>query len=268
MAQDHHIQAQRFELKYIISEETALRVRDFIRSYLELDDYGVGRPHNSYPVHSLYLDSEQMRLYWETVNGNKNRYKLRLRFYQDDPEAPVFFEIKRRENDAILKQRAGVRREAVDWVLRGHLPPAGYLVSNDNKTLAAVQRFSKLLKQTDAVPKAHVAYLREAWVHPDNNSLRVTMDREVRCGVETAARLVAEMDKSVTVFGKSVVLEVKFTERFPRWFGEMARVFGFKQCSAAKYVDGVTLLGDGHFQSSVVRRRKMETLDSAIKAYL
>lgn len=268
MAQDHHIQAQRFELKYIISEETALRVRDFIGSHLELDDYGAGRPHNSYPVHSLYLDSERMRLYWETINGNKNRYKLRLRFYHDDPEAPVFFEIKRRENDAILKQRAGVRREAVDWVLRGHLTPVGYLISNDAKTIAAVQRFSELLKQVDAVPKAHVSYLREAWVHPDTNSVRVTMDREVRCGIETSARLVAEMDKSVMVFGKSVVLEVKFTGRFPKWFGEMTRVFGFKQCSAAKYVDGVTLLDDRQFNSNVVRRRKMAALDPAIQAYL
>ncbi|MSR42695.1 MAG: polyphosphate polymerase domain-containing protein [Pedosphaera sp.] len=268
MSQDHHIQAQRFELKYIVSEETALRIRDFISAYLDLDDYGVGKPHNSYPVHSLYLDSDRMRIYWETVNGNKNRYKLRLRFYHDDPEAPVFFEIKRRENDAILKQRAAVRRDAVDWVLRGHLPPAGYLISNDAKSLGAMQRFSELLKHVDATPKAHIAYLREAWVHPDNNSVRVTMDREVRCAVETTARLVAEMDKPVTVFGKSVVLEVKFTGRFPKWFGEMTRVFGFKQCSAAKYVDGVTLMGDQQFHPGLVRQRKMAALDPAIQAYL
>ncbi len=268
MPQNHHIQAQRFELKYIVSEETALRVRDFIRAYLDLDDYGVGKLHNSYPVHSLYLDSDQMRIYWETVNGNKNRYKLRLRFYHDDPEAPVFFEIKRRENDAILKQRAAVRREAVDWVLRGHLPPAGYLVSNDAKSLGAMQRFSELLKLVAATPKAHIAYLREAWVHPDNNSVRVTMDREVRCAVETTARLAAEMDRPVTVFGKSVVLEVKFTGRFPKWFAQMTRVFGFKQCSAAKYVDGVTLMGDREFDPGLVRQRKMTSLDPAIRAYL
>jgi len=268
MAQDHPIQAQRFELKHLISEETAGRVRDFVRSYLELDDYGFGKPHNSYPVHSLYLDSNPMRLYWETINGNKNRFKLRLRFYHDDPEAPVFFEIKRRQNDAILKQRGGVRRDAVDWLLRGHLPPAGCLTSADPKTMSTVQQFSHLLKISDASPKAHVAYLREAWVHPENNSVRVTMDRQVRCAVETTARLVAEMDQPVMVFGRSVVLEVKFTGRFPNWFGEMARVFGFKQCSAAKYVDGVTLIGADRFHSDVVRRGKMVSLDPAIKAYL
>src|SRR3990170_1091319 len=121
MGQDR-LQLQRFELKFIIKEEVALAVRSFVSSYLEIDEFGATRPNLSYPVHSLYLDSDDLRLYWETINGNKNRYKLRLRFYENRPNAPVYFEIKRRMNNAILKQRAGVRREAVDWILAGHLP--------------------------------------------------------------------------------------------------------------------------------------------------
>ena len=104
------MQLQRWELKYIIPEDTALAVARFVSSYTVLDDYGVGKPHNSYPIHSLYLDSEALTIYWHTINGNKNRFKLRLRFYDNDPESPVFFEIKRRMNNAILKQRGGVRR--------------------------------------------------------------------------------------------------------------------------------------------------------------
>jgi hypothetical protein len=78
MARDR-MQKQRFELKYLISEDTALMVRDFVKSYLDFDEYSVGKPNYSYPVHSLYLDSDALQLYWETINGNKNRYKLRLR---------------------------------------------------------------------------------------------------------------------------------------------------------------------------------------------
>src|SRR5437762_13887744 len=75
------MQQSRFELKYLIPEETALLVRDFVRSYLQMDEYSVGRPNYSYPVHSLYLDSQQLKLYWDTINGDKNRFKLRLRYY-------------------------------------------------------------------------------------------------------------------------------------------------------------------------------------------
>ena len=134
------MQMQRWELKYIIPEHTAQAVRQFVSSYTVLDDYGRGKPHNSYPIHSLYLDSEALTIYWHTINGNKNRFKLRLRFYDNAPESPVFFEIKRRMNDAILKQRGGVRRRAVEALLHGHLPLSSELVSNDGRQLVAIQK--------------------------------------------------------------------------------------------------------------------------------
>ena len=243
MAPDR-LQLQRFELKYQIREEVALAVRDFVAAYLEIDEYGATRANLSYPVHSLYLDSDTLTLYWNTINGNKNRYKLRLRFYENRPSAPIYFEIKRRMNDAILKQRGAVKREAVDWILSGHLPGPSNLVSSDPKHLVALQRFSQLMVENHAKPKAHVSYLREAWISPHDNSVRVTMDREVLCAPEPTARFVAEMDRPVRVFGRAVILELKFTGRFPDWFRELVRVFSLPQCSAAKYADGVALLGE------------------------
>jgi hypothetical protein len=241
---DDKLQLQRLELKYIIREELALRIRDFVSCYLEIDEYGATRPNLSYSVHSLYLDSDLLSLDWHTINGNKNRFKLRLRFYEDRPGAPVYFEIKRRMNDAIMKQRGGVRREAVDYILAGHLPEPAHLVSSDPKQLAAIQRFCHLAHELQARPKAHVAYQREAWTSPHNNSVRLTMDRQVYCDPEPAARLSAQLQDPVLVFGRNVVLELKFTGRYPDWFRELVRLFNLAQCSAAKYVDGVVLLGE------------------------
>src|SRR3954449_7877213 len=121
MARDR-MQQSRYELKYLVTEETAAKVRDFVRCYIGLDEYGVGRPNYSYDVHSLYLDSDNLEIYWRTVNGDKNRFKLRLRYYSDHADTPVFFEIKRRMKDVILKQRGGVRQSAVTLVLNGHMP--------------------------------------------------------------------------------------------------------------------------------------------------
>jgi hypothetical protein len=253
MAQDR-MQQQRFELKYIIKEETALAIREFVKSYLEIDEYGATQPNLSYSVHSLYLDSDQLATYWHTINGNKNRYKLRIRFYENRPKAPVYFEIKRRMNDAILKQRGAVKREAVDWIMAGHLPEPSHMVSEEPKHLAAVQNFSRLMLDIQAKPKAHVSYYREAWMGIQNNSTRVTLDREVRCAPEPTARFVAEMDHPVLVFGDMVVLELKFTGRFPTWFGELVRVFGLHQCSAAKYADGIALRGEHYFTNSPITR--------------
>jgi VTC domain len=238
------LQASRFEQKYIITEAIALQIRDFVRSYLELDEHGVGKPNFSYPVHSLYLDSDDLKCYWSTINGDKNRYKLRLRFYAGKADAPVFFEIKRRMNNCIMKQRGGVRREAVNWLLAGHLPEPDHLVSNDPKQHVALQRFCHLLQEIRAKPKVHIAYLREAYVPHNDNSARLTMDRQVQSEPELAARLSPDMQHPVLVWGNDIVLELKFTNRFPDWFRELVRVFGLRQCGAAKYVDGVALLGE------------------------
>jgi hypothetical protein len=248
MAPDR-LQLSRLELKYLISQEVALQVRDFVGSYLELDEYGATRPNLSYPVHSLYLDSNDLALYWHTINGNKNRFKLRLRFYENRPNAPVYFEIKRRMNNAILKQRGAVRRDAVDGLLAGHLPEPGHLVSSDPRHLVALQRFSQLMFDVHAKPRAHVAYQREAWISTHDNSVRVTMDRDVQCAPEFTARLVPEMEPPIArAFDRQVILELKFTGRFPNWFRELAHVFGLAQCSAAKYVDSVMHLGEYHFR--------------------
>ena len=243
MTQDK-LQAQRFELKYVISEELALSVRDFVASYLEIDEFGATLPNLSYPVHSLYLDSPDMKLYKATINGDKNRFKLRLRFYENRPDAPVFFEIKRRMNNTIAKQRGGVRRDAVDGLLTGQLPAPEHLISKEPKQSVALQNFCRLMSNLEAGPKAHIAYLREAWISRYDNSVRVTMDREVRCDPEPTARLSTDLIRPITVFGNKVILELKFTNRFPDWFKDLVRVFGLMQCGAAKYVDGVTLLGE------------------------
>jgi len=238
------LQFHRFELKYLIPETVALAVRDFVSGYLVLDEHGVGRPQWAYPIHSRYLDSDRLHLYWQTINGDKNRFKLRLRFYSDQREAPVYFEIKRRVNEAIFKERAAVRRESVANLLRGDLPTESDLVFPDPQTLAALQRFQELMTQVQARPLAHVAYRREAWISPADNSVRLTLDRDVRFEPEMTALPGSQMSHPLSAFGQQVILEIKFTGRFPDWFRELVRAFNLTRCSAAKYADGVTLLGE------------------------
>src|SRR6266567_3975282 len=113
------------------------RAYDVVQCYLAMDEFGVGKPNYSYPVHSLYLDSDNLEIYWRTVNGDKNRFKLRLRYYTDHPDTPVFFEIKRRMKDVILKQRGGVRQSAVPLLLSGQLPEEKHMITKDPGSLVA-----------------------------------------------------------------------------------------------------------------------------------
>ena len=247
MSQSHRLQQQRFELKYLIDEGITPALRDFVSGYLELDEYGLKGANLSYPVHSLYLDSADLKTYQASVNGAKNRFKLRLRYYDDRPETPVFFEIKGRVDNCILKQRCGVRREGVALLLAGQLPEPELLLSKEARHLVALQRFNLLQTQLNARPKAHNQYLREAWVSPHDNSIRVTFDRQIRMEPYFLAKAVTEMTRPVRVFPEFTVLELKFTTRHPNWFNQMVQRFDLMQFSSAKYVEGIVMLGEHRF---------------------
>jgi SPX domain protein involved in polyphosphate accumulation len=247
MSQDHRLQQQRFELKYLIEERVTSPLRDFVSCYLDLDDYGVGKPNLSYPVHSLYLDSDDLKTFQSSVNGVRNRFKLRLRYYDDCAETPVFFEVKARSDNCILKQRCGVRREAVAMLVAGQLPQPDHLLSREPRHLVALQRFNLLQSQLNARPKAHNRYLREAWVSRTDNSVRVTIDRDICIEPCFVAKALSTISRPVRVFRGLAVLELKFTTRYPNWLNELVQRFDLMQFSSAKYVEGVELLGEHRF---------------------
>lgn len=237
------LQTQRLELKYLVTEQKANEIRKFIRCYLKPDEFAADLPNYSYPVHSLYLDSPDLTTYQAVQSGEKNRFKLRIRYYSDTDQT-VYFEIKRRTNDCIAKKRAKVRRECVQGLLAGEPPSLKHLAKPDGKQLVALQEFCRLMHTLNAAPKSHVAYMREAWMSPLGNSVRATFDRQVRCEPEFDCSLLTHMDDVVAPFEEKVVFELKFVDRLPNWCIEMIRALGLVRGGAPKYAQGVLLLGE------------------------
>src|SRR5687767_7066857 len=91
-----HMQRNRFELKYLINERRARAIRDFASIHMIRDPHARPDMAYSYPIYSVYLDSPALCIFNTTMDGRKNRFKLRVRYYNDKPTSPVFFEIKRR----------------------------------------------------------------------------------------------------------------------------------------------------------------------------
>lgn len=237
------LQTQRFELKYLVSEETALAIRRFMSCYMKPDEFAAKLPNYSYPVHSLYLDSADLGTYQAVQSGEKNRFKLRIRYYRNDDNA-VYFEIKRRTNEVISKMRAKVRRDAVQPLLDGRPPQMQHLAVPTAKELFALQEFCRLMRSLRATPRSHVAYTREAWMSPMGNDLRVTFDRGVRCEADFSTALNTDLGRAIAPFNNQVILELKFEDRLPNWCGEMIRLFGLVRGGAPKYAMGVLLLGE------------------------
>lgn len=237
------LQKQRFEIKYRISEYKAQEIRHFVSQYLALDPYGATQADFSYPVHSLYVDSDAMKTFHDTINGNRNRYKLRIRYYENGEDKPVYFEIKRRFDRVIAKKRAKVDRHNVSVLLSGQMPSMEQAVIKTPEQFESLEHFCYLVNQINARPKIHVAYRREAYELEGSNAVRVTFDRQVTSESQSSSRLATTMNQPVSVFGNEVILELKFTNRYPIWLQELTQLFHLRQDSAAKYVDGVIRIG-------------------------
>jgi len=233
---------QRFELKYQISEPTALAVRDFIRQYAVPDEFAAASPDYAYPVYSIYLDSPDLHLYRSALHGDCNRFKLRLRYYSPEPNQPVFAEIKRRQNSIILKDRIKLSPTGAKELAAGQFPTELSITkARDHQALNEFLRRACLL---NAVPTSRVVYQREAWAGVGAESdLRITLDRQVCSDPLDRITFSCQPPQGPPVFGNTVILELKFTDRFPGWFQQLVQRFQLQSQGAAKYVAGLEQAG-------------------------
>ena len=238
-AQDRTI-LSRFEIKYLVSPHLAPAIRRHIGTFLRPDVFTVRRKELQYPLCSLYLDTADLKLCKMTLDGNKNRFKLRIRSYSDDPLDPVYFEVKRRVDRIILKRRAAVDRSHIPSILAGRLPPDGAVAP---KAREALDEFCRLTIAHRMHPVTLIRYQREAYETPRAEPLRITFDTAVAFKLSSEPVVSLGGDGWTPTPVEATILEVKFNHYFPSWIGEMVRMFELQQVSVAKYVRSMTKAG-------------------------
>ena len=234
-------QASRYELKYLVSEKLADSIRAEVLTHLNSDQNSVAGS-QGYRVQSLYLDSPRLHCYQDTLQGNKNRFKLRIRFYDNGEHSPVFLEIKRRVTDVIQKKRACVSRESAEKLLKGYSPNPQMLINNTPAEQDGLNTFFRLKEQLGATGRIYVDYYREAYQNGSDNDYRVTFDRQI-CGshYRPGSRLIMpEISKMSKI--DNVVLEMKFINQPAPWMIAIAQRFGLTPTSVPKYVECINAL--------------------------
>jgi hypothetical protein len=248
-------QGGRYELKYVIDEDRARAITHFVRTHLRPTRYNRWGPVPGQPTISLYLDSPDFLLFRQNCHGLKNRFKLRIRFYDNEWRHPAFLEIKRRLSDVICKSRALISREGVrrlleeGWPRPSHWPEQSALV--DTLRLDTYFMFWSLCNRLRAQGMLYVSYLREAYDSPVNSTLRVTLDRQISASVYDGSGRLTMPSRGVRpskyephwLPPDCVVLEMKFDDRAPTWMLDMARVFNLQRRPVSKYCACVDALG-------------------------
>ena len=225
----------RFELKYLLHHSQARELFSRIGPQIE-SDANAGRD-GWYKISSLYYDSPGLRCYWEKIDGEKFRRKVRVRTYGEVPDA-AFVEIKQRYNLSVQKRRCRYPfAEAQDYMRRiedGSYEGGADEVLDEVFVLTQTQRLE---------PKIVISYQRAAFFDLYRRDLRITLDRNLRC-----RSLSKELDRHRTR-GRHflpithMVLEVKFNESMPRWLCTALNAQDLQIQRISKYCLGIEAMG-------------------------
>ena len=198
----------RFEYKYWITESQKRRLISYLKNFMESDGHNDGR--NGYKIQSLYFDSNDLISYYEKYDGDCDRSKYRIRFY-DDRFSRAFFEIKQKRNLYVRKIRKTVDMPSNDT--------PNNLAEIFQSPPPNVEDYIAILQQLAMKPMCWVAYRRYALFGKNNPKLRVTFDDGLSGGIPRGLSMTTPYLQKVNFsnWNKPVILEIKFDRYLPTW---------------------------------------------------
>jgi SPX domain protein involved in polyphosphate accumulation len=229
----------RFEIKYFVPRVLGGQMREAIAPYVELDPYSKKEKERAYTVRSIYYDTAEFDYHFEKLDGLKVRKKLRIRTYNTYKEQKTaFFEIKRRYNQVIIKERAELPiSKAREFITQPSLEfPAD--IDDRPKRVVLSKFFYNYLREA-LEPKLLVVYEREAYVGLQDRSVRVTFDTNLRFHFEPEIDEIFTDNGFIYRFEPYYILELKFNGFMPKWMRQLTRQFSLSAQSISKYCSGV-----------------------------
>ncbi len=186
-----------FERKYVAPSSAATRLLARLRALLPPDgDFPVD------VVHSVYFDTPSLRSVAEVTNGDRQKAKMRVRWYESSGPGLAFAECKRKSGAQRAKLR--VPLAGVD-VTRPLHDPAW------RDALPALRRAGVELPFGNLQPTVHVVYRRHRFLER-SRELRIALDTEIR-----VAEVHPRLARRAAVGRRPlpwVVLEAKGADRF------------------------------------------------------
>ncbi len=226
---------RRFEFKYLMPAKLADIIVASIVHYTNIDPYI--EKEDFYYVNSIYLDSNDFFFYQEKLSGLKNRKKYRLRFYGEEiypPKQPLFFEIKRRVDAVIIKNRTVVRLKHLRAINLSNWQD----VAQENQKFFT--EFYHDYRWFGLKPGLFVRYKRKPFFSKFDRNFRVTFDFDLQAA--KVNQLTPGVVHYRNILNKVAVMEVKFNGIIPSWFAEVIRTNNLKRAPFSKYCNSLNII--------------------------
>ncbi len=242
---DERVVISRYETKCLISESKARAIRDYIQCMCSPDSYA--GPDNRYNVNNFYFDTPDLRFYYDTKFKQFNRFKLRVRFYGNEPGKYLWLEVKHKLQKITWKTRRRIEYDRWEGIFD---EAASRMVENGERPGAVIksnlrESFENAVLRYGAAPVIHVRYSREPYISDYENYCRITFDRGISSRAthgdtnfltdDTFVYFDDAETASCNEDDSPVVLEIKTETDVPRWVLRMIQHFELQQRGFSKY---------------------------------
>ena len=214
----------RHEYKFVIPYEEMLSLREKLNKLLDID-----RNYDGYMIRSLYFDSIDDVDYYDKLNGEMNRKKIRLRIY--DPQGDlVKLELKAKYDYHQLKESLIIKKEDAKELIKGNYD----ILLNYQEDLA--KRIYLILMEGYYKPKVIIEYNRIAYM--GKTTTRITFDFEIKSSTNIEDFFEDDINYVETIDKKDVVLEVKFDRLLEPYVADILNKYTSRGQSVSKYIMG------------------------------
>lgn len=238
--QEMKLHFQRFEFKYLLSWQEFHQIRRRLARFVSLDGFARAAKQGFYEVISLYYDSPKFYYYYEKTDGAKERKKIRLRAYQADGAwvGHTFFEIKRKHDAVILKDRFLLNPEIYNYFLRNNNFQSSDF-DNDKNAQKIIAEYQQEYYRRSLEPQILVGYRREPYLGRYNKNFRVTFDYHIWARESRELPGNEPGESRPNVLSDGVIMEVKFNGRLPYYIREIIEQYNLECMAYSKYCRGL-----------------------------
>ena len=220
----------RYETKFIISDEIYRKLKPQLEEYMEVDEHS--RNGEFYTICNIYYDTPNHEIIRKSIEKPIYKEKLRLRSYGVvDQKDKVFLEIKKKYKGCVNKRRTSILLEDACRYLETRQKP----VAKNNMNAQILNEIDYFIhRYPDLMPALYLSYDRNAMFGIDDRNFRITFDTNIR-----TRRNNVGLDKGN--YGELLlpegvwVMEVKIKDAAPLWFAELLSSYKLYPTSFSKY---------------------------------
>lgn len=218
----------RYEKKYLITEQQLPRVLDEVEKNMILDKNNINR--KTYNICNLYYDTADDYLIRESLSKPIYKEKIRLRTYgTPKQEEKAFLEIKKKVNGLVNKRRTQIGlQDAYSFMKKGEL------FFSEGMNLQVVKELEYMIQHYDLLPKVMLAYDRIAYFEKDNPDLRISFDTNIRTRRENLKLEYGSYGEPLIKEGVWI-MEIKTAKAMPLWLSNLLSKEEIKKVSFSKY---------------------------------